>query len=265
MSTSEGEAGTPIASALVCHREALTASATAAALERHGVARRTVTTSTLTGTLAGLAAGVDLAVVFDGVDEDVAELFEAIRHRGVGTPVVIVSESDDPDDAARALESGASGVLPARCAVDDLCGALVSVSHGHVVVAGEMRAAVLETLRRRRVQQREARIRLAALSRVDLDILRLLCDGMTVTRIAARLSLSPHTVRGRVRIIGAQLGVAGQLRVAAVGRRLLAAARLPAGGSGGHGPTPRPAPGTRAAVVSARESAEGHGARRRSA
>jgi hypothetical protein len=37
------------------------------------------------------------------------------------------------------------------------------------------------------------------------------------------MSLSPYTVRGRIRSIGTSLGVAGQLKIAAVGRKLFAA------------------------------------------
>lgn len=235
-----------IASALVCHREPLIAAATAAVLERRHVVRRTFATSTLTGTLTCLGGGIDVAVVYDddlGV-EDLADLFEAIHYRGIGTPVVIVSDSRDPEYAAQILESGAAGIVPAECPTEDLCEVLVSAHRGHLVIGGHMQGAVLETLRARRVQRREAQARLAALSRADVDILRLLCDGVTVTRIAARLSLSPYTVRGRVRAIGAHLGVTGQLRVAAVGRCLLAALPSSAGGSDARGAT-RARPPTR--------------------
>jgi DNA-binding NarL/FixJ family response regulator len=92
-----------------------------------------------------------------------------------------------------------------------------------------MRSQVLEVLRSHRVRRREAQAQLARLSPSDVTILRLLCDGLTVARIARRLSLSPHTVRGRIRGIGTSLGVAGQLKIAAAGRKLFAATSLQAG------------------------------------
>lgn len=214
----------PLRSVLVCHREPLVAAAAAAVLESRHVTRRASTATSLTGALSGLAHGVDLAVVCDGADEEVTDLFEAIRHRGIRTPVVVVSESADPDYGARILEAGAAGLLPARCAAEELCGAALTASRGHVVIVGRMRGEVLGRLRVRRALQHDAQAHLAGLTPVDITILRMLSDGLTVSRIGARLSVSPHTVRGRVRVIGAHLGVAGQLRIAAAGRRLLAAA-----------------------------------------
>jgi DNA-binding NarL/FixJ family response regulator len=214
----------PVASALVCHPEPLIAQAIAAAIEERHVASRTVCTSSLTGALSALRSGVDIAVVFDSCAEDIVDLFEAIRHRGAGTPVLVVTESADPARAALLLESGASGIVPASCGTDELCEALESASRGNVVIDGAMRMDVLEALRSRRVQRRAAQEQLARLSPTDVAVLRYLCDGLTVVRIARRLSLSPYTVRGRIRVIGATLGVAGQLRIASVGRRLFAAA-----------------------------------------
>lgn len=212
-------------SALVCHPEPLIAHAVAAAVEERCSASRTMCTSSLTGALSALRSGVDVAVVFDSCSEDVMDLFEAIRHRGGGTPVLVVTESTDAERAALLLESGACGIVPASCGANELCEAVDGVSRGNVVIDSAMRMDVLVALRSRRVQRRAAQERLARLGPADIEVLRLLCDGLTVARIAQRLSLSPYTVRGRIRTIGAQLGVAGQLRIASVGRRLLAAAR----------------------------------------
>jgi two-component system capsular synthesis response regulator RcsB len=224
MAMAETGSGRSVTSALVCHPEPLIAAAIAAAVEERHVASHTVCTSTLTGALSALRTGVDIAVVFDSCSEDVIDLFEAIRHRGAGTPVLVVTESTDPARAALLLESGASGIVPASCGTDELCEALESASRGNVVIDGAMRTEVLEALRSRRVQRRAAQEQLARLSPTDVGVLRYLCDGLTVSRIARRLSLSPYTVRGRIRVIGASLGVTGQLRIASVGRRLFAAA-----------------------------------------
>lgn len=224
MTVTEVGIARPLASALVCHPEPLIAAAIAAAVEERHVASRTVCTSSLTAALSGLRTGVDIAVVFDSCSEDIIELFEAIRHRGAGTPVLVVTQSTDPARAALLLESGASGIVPASCGTDELCEALDKTRRGNVVIDGAMRTAVLEALRSRRVQRRAAQERLAQLSPTDVEVLRFLCDGLTVARIARRLSLSPYTVRGRIRVIGATLGVAGQLRIASLGRRLFAVA-----------------------------------------
>lgn len=214
-------------SVLVCHPEPLLAEAIAAAMEERYDGSRVMSTATLTGALAALGSSVDAAVIFDGCAEDLVDLFEAIRHRGANSPVVIATGRSDPERAALLLESGAAGVIAAHSATEELWDALRRVFRGKIVIDGAMRIDVLEALRSRRLRRSAAQRTLTRLSASDSMILRLLCEGWTVARIAERLYLSPFTVRGHVRSIGTVIGARGQLGIAATGRRLLAAARPP--------------------------------------
>lgn len=212
---------------LVCHSELLVGSAAATVLERRGVVRTAVAVTSLTRLLSHLNPGVDAALVSDSVREDIPELFEAMRHRGLTTPVLISSDHVTADRAAQAFEWGAAGLIASMCSAEELCTAIVDAQRGNAVVPPGLRGATLEALRARRVQRFAAQRRLAELSAIDRQILRALTDGMSVSRIAAALSLSPHTVRSHLRVIGDKLAVRGQLRIAAVGRGLLATAWLP--------------------------------------
>lgn len=218
-----------VVTVLICHPEPLMAEAIAAAVEAYHVSWRATCTSSLTGVLSALRSSVDIAAIIDRDDEDIVELFEAVRHRGAVTPIVVVIEPADVGRAALLLESGAAGIVPAARGTAELCEALDGARRGSVAIDGAMREGVLEELRFRRQWRRAAQEHLARLSPSDVAILRLLCDGLTVTHIARRLALSPHTVRGRIRIIGTSLNVTGQLRIAAAGRRLFAAALPPSG------------------------------------
>lgn len=215
---------------LICHSEPLIGAATAALIEGSGIARRTTAVGTVAHLLSRLGRGADLAVVFDNVGEDLSDLFEAMHHRGLGTPVLVVSASADVHYAAAVLEAGASGIVHAWCRSEELCESILDARAGQVVVPSAQRAGILEALRQRRLQRLEARRRLERLTALDMRILCCLCDGLTVARIAERLLLSPHTVRGHVRTIGSVIGVRGQLGIAAAGRQLLAAAKRPLGG-----------------------------------
>jgi DNA-binding NarL/FixJ family response regulator len=217
--------GPRIDAAVVCHTERLIAAAVAALLEERQVVRSTATTSSLTRLLSCLHRGVDVAVVFDGVDEDVSELFEAIRHGGLDTPVLLVSPVIDAGLVAQALEAGAAGMLPSSCSPELLCRSVIEARMGNAVVPTDIRAAVLEALRALRLRRHAARHRLSLLSGVDAHVLQALSDGLTVTEIARQMSLSPHTIRSHVRTLSDKLDVRGQLRIAAVGRSLIAAAR----------------------------------------
>lgn len=210
---------------LVCHREPLVGAATAAVLERRGVARSAGAVSSLTRLLSSLHRGIDVALVFDSVEENIAELFEALRHRGLATPVLIVSDRATPERTAQVLEWGAAGLLPPSCSPEELCEAVVDAHRGNAVLPSGMRGDILDALRARRLRRYAAQRQLAELSSVERHVLRALSDGMSVTRIAAAMSLSPHTVRSHVQTVGVKLSARGQLRIAATGRGLLAAAQ----------------------------------------
>lgn len=220
----------PLDHVLVCHREPLIGAATAALIEGSGIARHTSAVDSIAHLLSRLGRSEEIAVVFDSVGEDLSDLFEAMHHRGLGTPVLVVTASADVHYAASVLEAGAAGLIYAWCHSEELHDSILDAREGQVVIPGAQRAAILEALRLRRLERYQARQKLARLAALDVRILRGLCDGLTVTRIADRLLLSPHTVRGRVRAIGGVIDARGQLGIAATGRQLLAAAKLPIGG-----------------------------------
>lgn len=230
MST-EPAAAPPLDAVVICHREPLIGAATAALIESRGLARHAVTVNSVAHLLSRLSRTVEVAVVFDCVGEDISDLFEAMHHRGLATPILVVSTSADAGYAVTVLEAGATGLVHAWCDPGELHESILDVRRGQIVIPSGERADILDALRVRRLQRAAARRTLGELTALDIRILRGLCDGMTVARIAERLLLSPHTVRGRVRAIGGAIGARGQLGIAAAGRQLLAAASAPASGS----------------------------------
>lgn len=218
--------------AVICHDQPLVAAALAAVLERHGVVRCARTVPSLPRLLSSLQPSVQVAVVFDEPGDDVGELLEALWHRGLSTPILIMSDQATPERAARALDLGAAGLLPSSCSSRVLCRAVLDARRGNAALDEEMRGAVLESLHARRLQRYAAERRLAELSSTERRVLTGLADGTSVTRMAGALALSPHTVRSHVRALGLKLGTRGQLRIAATGRTLLAAAHRSAWDSG---------------------------------
>ncbi len=223
--TTRAETSPALDTVIVCHPERLVAAATAAVLRNTGTARATMTVPTLTRLLSNLHHGVEAALVFDVVKENMADLFEALRHRGQSTPVLIVADKPTPTRAARVLEWGAAGMVASDCSVECLCESIAQAVRGNAVLPSGQRHEVLEALRRRRLDRYHAQQQLAGLSHAERLVLRSLADGSPVSDIAVRMSVSPHTVRSYVHTLGTKLGMHGQLRIAATGRALLTAAR----------------------------------------
>jgi DNA-binding NarL/FixJ family response regulator len=223
--TGQAVGARPLETVVVCHPERLIAEATAALLKVTGTTRTATTAPTLTRLLSNLHRYVNVAVVFDAVGEDLADLFEALHHRGLPIPVLIVAEDATPDRVAHALELGAAGAVSASCSVDALCRGVRTAHSGNAVFPDGRRHEVLESLRSRRLRRYSAQSRLAELSQSERQALQLLAYGTSITDIAGRMSVSPHTVRSYIHNLGSKIGVRGQLRIAAAGRELLATAR----------------------------------------
>jgi DNA-binding NarL/FixJ family response regulator len=202
----------------------LIAAATGAALRKAGVTDSYQTVPSLTRLVSNLHRGVMVALVFDAVGDELCEMFEALRHRGLTTPVLVVTDHFSADHAAEALEWGAAGTVLSRSPVDVLVDAVSDAREGNAVFAFDRRGEVLEALRARRRRRYWARQQLAGLSRAEVEVLHSLVDGKSVADIARRMIVSPSTVRTHVRSLSIKLSAHGQLRIAAAGRLLFTAA-----------------------------------------
>ena len=151
------------------------------------------------------------------------ELITRLTERlGEAARVVVLSDSDDPGDMLCALRSGAVGYLtkdqdPARL-VDAVRGAM----RGEAAVSRRMAAHLVEDVRRGR-----ERVMLAAklphrerLTPRQLEILELIAGGATTAEIAARLFLSPETVRWHVKSILRKLNARTRAEAAAALREV---------------------------------------------
>jgi DNA-binding NarL/FixJ family response regulator len=210
---------------VVCADHRLWAVATASLLRAKDVSRSVMAVSSTTALLSAMRQRTDIAVVFDLTDEDAADLFEALAHRGESTPVLCVISTPDVGRVARLIELGATGAIERGCATETFCRAVLDAAVGRLVFPSQHRFDVLETIRQQRIQRHGARTQLAGLSPRERVVLRRLADGVTADEIALELTLSVHTVRAAIRALSEKLGVRGQLRIAAVGRDLFAAAR----------------------------------------
>lgn len=127
------------------------------------------------------------------------ETTERMRARGAPTRVLMVSAYDDDEYVAAALRAGVAGYLPKTAPAARLVDAVRQVHAGHVVLEAEMTGRVARALRDTSGA--------VALSSRELEVLRLVAQGLRNKEIAHRLLISLRTVEGHMQGIFAKLGV----------------------------------------------------------
>jgi DNA-binding NarL/FixJ family response regulator len=116
-------------------------------------------------------------------------------------PVLVLSMHAEPLYVARAMEAGAHGYVSKNASPDELLAAVRKVAAGGRYVEGELAQALA-------AQPTPVEPALDRLSARDLEILRLLASGKSLSEIADALGLGYKTVANTCTQIKAKLGVA---------------------------------------------------------
>jgi DNA-binding NarL/FixJ family response regulator len=146
----------------------------------------------------------------------------AIRQiRRVHPPVRVlaISGHDHELDRARAVEAGAVGFLSKQLPVADVAEAIRTVHRGQHLIDVEEVHRLLRLLRKRRHQVATERQRVGRLTPRQTEILQLMAEGVSPPEIAARLHMSPQTVRTHVFNILTRLGAHSKLEAITVAIR----------------------------------------------
>ena len=153
-------------------------------------------------------------------DLDGLAVLRQLKAQAPAMAVLVITMHDDPSLVRRAVEAGASGYVLKGVGRRELLAALEAVRHGESVVDPSLLRATLSDTRpdsRRRVNAGEP------LTSVELDVLRLVAEGLTNREIGRRLRWSVGTVKKYLQRTLDKLGAADrtQAAVEAVKRGLL--------------------------------------------
>ena len=125
---------------------------------------------------------------------------------GNDTRVLILTTFERDDYVFEALQLGASGFLLKTAPPEDLVNAVRVVARGEALLSPSVtRRVIQEVTRRRRPVARS--LDLDRLTQRELEVLRLLAEGMSNAEIAAELVLSEATVKTHTSSILAKLGL----------------------------------------------------------
>jgi DNA-binding NarL/FixJ family response regulator len=132
-----------------------------------------------------------------------------ITTRAPATDTVVLAAEADEQGVVDALHAGASGYLPLEADPEGLIRALRAVRRGEPAVPRSLLGPLVDQFR---VRERQRRVNVRGgfeveLTRRQSEVLELLRDGLSTTEMAARLGLSPVTVRRHLSLVLEKLGV----------------------------------------------------------
>ena len=156
---------------------------------------------------AAAAARPDLILL--DIDLPAASGLDAIvelRRRVPDARVVMLTISSDDEDVAAAVRLGATGFLTKDMSSATLLSSVRAALSGDLAMAPRMAQRLIERLGGSATGARPALVA-ELLTPRELEILRLMSEGMTAREIGDALVLSPRTVEGHVGKILRKLGV----------------------------------------------------------
>ena len=148
-------------------------------------------------------------VVVDEVDEETSRVVKAIqRNNGIPRVVLVVTRLDDAGMLA-GVEAGACGLLRrSEAQPERLVEAILSAATGDGSVPADLLGRLLEHVGRLQRQVLSPRgLTISGLSEREIEVLRLVADGMDTAEIAGSLSYSERTIKNIIHDVTARLNL----------------------------------------------------------
>jgi DNA-binding NarL/FixJ family response regulator len=144
---------------------------------------------------------------------------EELSRRGAAPYVILLSYSSDPRRIVRGIEAGAAGWVRKDESLDRLIDVIHGVARGETwLPTGDTGEVLRLLLRRRDPGHNGGGELLAALTHREREVLVCLSEGTGRRDMAARLHMSPNTVRTHLQNLMAKLGAHSALEAVALAR-----------------------------------------------
>jgi DNA-binding NarL/FixJ family response regulator len=139
-------------------------------------------------------------------DLDGIEVTGRLRESVPGTRVVVFTSFSDRERIVRALDAGAIGYLLKDAEPEEILAAIRAAARGESPLAPRAAAELLA--------DRKSRPPTVELTGRELEVLRLVVDGLANKQIARRLGISEKTVKGHLTNLFQRIGVADRTQAA---------------------------------------------------
>jgi DNA-binding NarL/FixJ family response regulator len=161
-----------------------------------------------------LAAQPDVAVI--DINMPVLDGVQVTRHLTLADPdlgVIILTMYRHDEYVFEAIKAGARAFLLKDADSDELLQAIRVVSVGEALLSPAIARKMVEEFRRLQ-RQRGEDDSLSSLAKIEMDILRLVAQGLSNKNIGDRLGLAEKTVRNRLSVVFHKLHVNNRVQAA---------------------------------------------------
>jgi DNA-binding NarL/FixJ family response regulator len=153
-----------------------------------------------------LGPDVIAVVVADQVDADTSRTIRSIRMRGARRVILVAARLDDAGLLA-AVEAGASGLIRrSQATPQNLLAAIRTAANGEGTLPPDLLGRLLDQVERLQHQVLHPRgLTLAGLTDREVEVLRLLADGLDTNEVSVRLYYSERTVKNIIHNVTSRL------------------------------------------------------------
>lgn len=150
---------------------------------------------------------VDVVLLDSGVLGGCAAACDRISQASPSSRVIVMVQEDDDTQLAGAVRAGARGYVRKDLSGEELIAAIRTVAAGSSLISPLITGRLLDEFAAATRRSEGMNEGASALSRRELDVLRLIAQGMNNKAIAQSLYISENTVKNHVRSIHEKLQV----------------------------------------------------------
>lgn len=160
-------------------------------------------------------ARADVVICVAGVNPEIGSVLSDLSEAYADAKLLCLLLAQDDATALSALRSGALGVVDQTVSAAELIEAIKQLAGGEFVISNDL-ARRLARLHGAKPAAVRAPGSEGDLTQREAEVLKLLAEGYINRDIAARLSLSEHTIRAHLRGIMQKLNVSNRVQAAAL-------------------------------------------------
>lgn len=142
---------------------------------------------------------------------DGVEATRQVKYISPRTQIVVLTSYHEDENIFPALEAGAISYILKDVDLDELADAIQKAARGEVTLHPEVAARIIQELHGARCGEINP---FTELTNREMEVLKLIANGMSNNEIAGELVISEHTVRGHVSNILSKLHLADRTQAA---------------------------------------------------